>query len=126
MKADVTIGISDISYVHKDRSYGPILRFSLTHRVDLEDGKVLGDTIPGFLVRKRDDGSFSLWPPVHRSTPSKTYQCALITQDEKDLILGMLGTGGFLKKVGKNNAIKKLAELEPDLMSDLPSNFCHK
>lgn len=126
MKAkEITLGLSNLTYHDKKRKYGPTLRFSTTLRVDLEDGRILGDTIPGFIVRKRPDGSFSLWPPVHLSAPSKTYFCGLITQDEADLILGMLDSGGYLKNVGKNADVSKLKDLEPDLLSELPGNVYH-
>lgn len=121
-----SFGLSDLELIDVHKSFGPNLRFTFTWIVDGTDGQIWAQSTAGFRYIKEKTGVFKVQPPLAKST---TYQVILATLISLDLLKEIeeeLIRGGWRKKVGKNNPIKSLLNLEVDLSTELPKGKKHK
>lgn len=121
-----TFGLSDLELIDVHKSFGPNLRFTFTWNVEGSEGQVWAQSTAGFRYIKEKTGVFKVQPPLAKSS---TYQVILATLISLDLIKEIeeeLIRGGWQKKVGKNNPIKSLLNLEVDLSPELPKGKRHK
>lgn len=121
-----TLGLSDLTLLERKKSWGPQLRFTLTWLVELEDGKTLAQSTPGFRYVKRADGEYRILPPVRNSTTETTYYASIVSLDLLKEIEAELIRGGWRRKVGTNNPLKELADMPGDLSTEIPKGKKHR
>ncbi len=115
VKALVTFGLSDFRLIEIKRSYGPQLQFTFTWLVDTPEGKQLAQSTPGLRYVKRTNGEYKILPPTRAKTENYTYYCSIFTNDLLELIEENLVQAGWKAKVGANNPVENLLQIEGNL-----------
>lgn len=106
--ATCTWGLSDLELIEIHKSYGPQLRFTFTWLVDLEDGRTIAQSTPGFRYIKKVGGEFKVEPPLKKTTTYATYYATIVSTDLCKLIEKKLIEDNWQSRVGKNNKVENL------------------
>jgi hypothetical protein len=126
ISTSTTFGLSDLELIDVHKAFGPNLRFTFTWIVDGENGKVWAQSTAGFRYIKEKDGTYKVQPPLAKSNTYQVITATLISLDLIEEIEEELVRGGWQKKVGKNNPVKALLDMEVDLSTKLPKGKRHK